>query len=213
MNNRYMNRAMLVAMAVCCSSISAKAPQSTMEKVSTKGQIVAVDSIELLHSSQEGQVVTKNLQAEIDRFTQSLDQAKLELDKLEKDLKDQEGILSTEALEAKKEEVKKKQEECDRTYAQREMKLRETIQRQQMQLRDKQMAVMNKVMEEKEWAAIVDKNTPGVLCVAKSMDVTDMMLKAINVDYEKSSAAKLKSPESTTGKVETEGRNKEIKVA
>lgn len=217
MNNRSQNIVMFVVIAGCSTYVLAKGASSVVEKPSMKGQIVAVDSIQLLHTSQEGQLVTKGLQAEIDSFTQSIDQAKLDLDKLESELKEQEAVLSKEALEAKQEEVRQKQEECDKTYAQREMKLRDSIQRQQTRLRDRHMAVMNKVMDKEGWAAIVDKNTPGVLCVAKNIDVTDMMLKQIDADYEGSLAPKQKSPESIVtakaGNVEPGTKSKEIKAA
>jgi hypothetical protein len=45
------------------------------------------------------------------------------------------------------------------------------------------MKVVNQEFEKQQWGLLIDKNTPGVLCVAKAIDKTDELLKKVDDAY------------------------------
>ncbi|MFH0898935.1 MAG: hypothetical protein V1855_05120, partial [bacterium] len=47
-----------------------------------------------------------------------------------------------------------------------------------------------KMFKEKNWGLLIDKNTPGVLCVNNAIDKTKDVLKLIDQDYDKTTEKK-----------------------
>lgn len=145
--------------------------------------LVSVDSILIMQKSKEGQLLTKKLQDEITTFQKEVALAQKEMGDLQKELTDNTAKFSKEQLELKSEELANKRKNLERKLADKEEKLKVNIQKEQITLRDKQMKVVNEEFEKQQWGLLIDKNTPGVLCVAKAIDKTEELLKKVDDSY------------------------------
>ena len=150
------------------------------------GKIVSIDSIEILQKSKEGKKLTDEIKKKINDYQEEMQKAQKEVAELEKEIKDKKDVLSKDAMEDKQRCVDDKKKELGGRLAQQEEALRLEIQSRQVQLRNKQLAVTNKMCEENAWGMAIDKNTPGVLFTAKSIDKTNEVLKKIDAVYDSS---------------------------
>lgn len=75
--------------------------------------------------------------------------------------------------------------------------MRGDIQKKQLALRERQQAVINEVFAQEKWSLLIDKNTPGVLCVAETIDQTPLVLAAVDAKYQETKAKKT-APKATT---------------
>lgn len=145
--------------------------------------LVSVDSILIMQKSKEGQQLTKKLQDEISGFQKEVALAQKEMGDMQKELGEKTTKLSKQELDLKNEELANKRKALERKLADKEEQLKVSIQKDQLSLRDKQMKVVNEEFEKQQWGLLIDKNTPGVLCVAKAIDKTDELLKKVDDAY------------------------------
>lgn len=145
--------------------------------------LVSIDSIKIMQQSKEGQQLTKKLQDEISTFQKEVALAQKEMGDLQKELAEKTVKLSKEELEVKNEELATKRRVLERKLADKEEQLKASIQKDQLTLRDKQMKIVNQEFESQSWGLLIDKNTPGVLCVAKAIDKTDEILKKVDAAW------------------------------
>ena len=109
---------------------------------------------------------------------------------LQEEITKKADLLSKEALQEKTELLARKKKDLERTLGDKEEALRAELQREQIKLRDKQMAVANTMCESECWALVIDKNTPGVLFVNKSIDKTKELLVKVDELFDKTNATK-----------------------
>lgn len=145
--------------------------------------LISIDSIKIMQQSKEGQQLTKKLQDEISTFQKEVAVAQKEMGDLQKELTEKTSKLSKEELDVKSEELANKRRALERKLADKEEKLKVSIQKDQLALRDKQMKIVNEEFEKQQWGLLIDKNTPGVLCVAKAIDKTEELLKKVDDAY------------------------------
>lgn len=146
--------------------------------------LVSIDSILIMQKSQEGQKLTKKLQDDISKFQNEVALAQKDMADLQKELAEKSTKLSKEELERKSDEIASKRKALERKLADKEEALKMSIQKDQLALRDKQMKVVNATFESEQWGLLIDKNTPGVLCVAKAIDKTDDLLKKVDAAFD-----------------------------
>lgn len=149
------------------------------------GKLVSIDSIEIMQKSKEGKKLSEDIKKKVADYQSFVQKAQKDLAALDKELKDKKDILSKDALETRKKAFEDKRKDLAGKIGRREEALRMEIQGKQMQLRDKQLAVAKKMFKDKKWGAMIDKNTPGVLFVADSIDKTKEVLKKIDIDFGK----------------------------
>ncbi|MBX9830538.1 OmpH family outer membrane protein [Candidatus Babeliales bacterium] len=152
--------------------------------------LVSIDSLMLMQESAEGKVLTEDIKSKVQKFQDYAKESNEKISKLEKEIEDQKEVLSEKALAEKTETLAQLKNAESKTLSLREQSLRQEIQKTQMQLHDKQRKVADRLMSEQNWGMIIDKNTPGVLCVSKAIDKTSDVLKALDAEYSKNETTK-----------------------
>ena len=175
----------------------------------TNLSIVSIDSLKIMQESNEGRDITAEIQKDIDSFQAQVQKSQQELMAMQEDLNKKTALLSQDALAEKTESITKKKKDLERELSDKEETLRGVIQRKQMALRDKQLKIAHEISEKEQWDMIVDKNTPGVLFASKSIDKTDVVLKAVNEKY----APQTTMTKQTTTMAKNKDAKKDIKVA
>lgn len=168
-----------------------------------KGKIVSIDSLMIMQKSLEGKELSGKIQQEIDSFQVEIKKAQQELADKQEALNKQSKVLSKDAFDLKAEELVNTRKNYERTFADKEEGLRASIQKQQIALRDRQMKVINNVFEQEGYAAILDKQAPGVLFVSNNIDKTDFVLKAVDEKFSSAKATLAKSSAVAETKVKT----------
>lgn len=151
------------------------------------GDLVSIDSLAIMQKSAEGKELVGKIQKEVDSFKEEVTKTQKELAEQQESLSKQAKVLSKEAVQEKREALEQSRKKLEREFADKEEALRGNIQRKQMALREKQLAVINEVFEKEGWTALIDKNTPGLLCVSNTIDRTDIVLKAVDAKYQANS--------------------------
>jgi Skp family chaperone for outer membrane proteins len=151
--------------------------------LAAKGEFVSIDSLMIMQKSQEGKELINSMQKDVEKFQNDLKKSQQDLASLQESISKQAKVLSKEAMADKSEEIVNKRKQLERQFADKEEALKLSFQRRQMALREHQLAVVNEVFEKESWAAVIDKNTPGLLCVASGIDRTDMVLAAVDQKY------------------------------
>ena len=187
--------------------LTAKTSSKNAAQASTRNKeaLVTIDSLQIIQKSKEGQKVTEKINKKVADYQAFVKKSQEELTTLQSEIAKKSEVLSRDALQEKTDELGRKKKQFERKIADREELLRLEIKREQVKLRDKHMTVANKIFEEKKWEMMVDKNTPGVLFVSKSIDVTDQVLKRVDDEFEDSLSKK--------SNVEDKKEKKELKRA
>jgi Skp family chaperone for outer membrane proteins len=155
------------------------------------GAIVSIDSIAIMQKSAEGKELAEKIKKEIEQFQDEVKNTQKDVNEMQEALGKQAKVLSKEAMAEKTEEVAQRRKKLEREFADKEEALRASIQRQQFALREKQLAVINEVFEQRnDVVALIDKNTPGLLCVKASIDETETYLKVVDEKYQSKTSAK-----------------------
>ncbi len=153
------------------------------EGASVKGGFVSVDSLAIMQKSLEGKELSGKIQQDIDSFQVDIKKAQKELSDKQEALNKQSKVLSKDAFDQKAEELNSTRKSYEMSFAAKEEQLRASIQKQQLALRDRQMKIIGGIFDKEGYAAIIDKNAPGVLFVSNTIDKTDDVLKAIDANF------------------------------
>lgn len=153
-------------------------------------KLVSIDSISIMQKSVEGKEITGKIQKDIDAFQEEVKLTQKELSDLQESLMKQAKVLSAEAMQEKSAELNKKRKTLEREFSEKEEVLRADIQKKQMALRERQQSVITEVFKKENWGLLIDKNTPGVLCVNEAIDETPMVLKAVDEKYQENKTQK-----------------------
>ncbi len=148
-------------------------------------KFMTIDSLYIIQTSKEGQVLTKEIQGKADALQAFIMQSQKELVDMQEELKNKKDVLSKDAIQEKVDALTAKKKRAELELSTKQDALRTEIQRKQVRLRDKQLSVTEKVFKAKNWGMLIDKNTPGVLCVNNAIDKTKELLKIIDAEYEK----------------------------
>ncbi len=161
----------------------------TFGKNSTK--VVSMNSILMMQKSKEGQKLSKEVQKAVEEFQAFAKNTQKELIDFQETISKQSKVLNKQALIGKGEKLAEMRKKAERELSDREEVLKRDMQGKHAILRNKQMMVANEVFEKKGLDLVIDRNTPGVLFVSKSIDVTDEILKVADVHYEKEIVEKI----------------------
>ncbi|MFC1894455.1 OmpH family outer membrane protein [Candidatus Dependentiae bacterium] len=167
---------------LCCISLSSNVSCTINKK---NPELVSIDSILLMQKSKEGKILAEKLQKDVDAFQNFAKNAQKEIVDYQQTVQKQAKALSKSALIEKGENLEKMRKTAERNLTDKETDLKRKIQREQAVLRNNQMTVVSEIFEEKKWGMLIDKNTPGVLFVANSIDKTDEVLKVVDEKYKK----------------------------
>jgi len=147
--------------------------------------VVSIDSIKLLQSSKEGQKVSNEIRKKIENFQQFVTKSQQDVAAMRQELGKQKkaGVLKKDVIEEKAQTIAARQKKIEREIADKEESLKLEVQRRQVKLRNKYVTLANRMCKENKWGMMIDKNTPGVLFVADSIDKTSEVLKRIDADF------------------------------
>jgi Skp family chaperone for outer membrane proteins len=202
----------MILCATACSVVLGLSSVVRAESTeSEKGKIVSLDSILLMQKSKEGQKLAQEIQGEVKKLEQAVAKSQKELADMEAGIRGKATVLSQETLQEKAEELNKTKKRLELELSSKEEDVRAKVQRKQIALREKQLAVISETFTNKGWMMLVDRNTPGVICVSDSIDKTDELLKIVDASYE----AKKASPSKTIVAKATEApeiKNQTIKT-
>ncbi len=179
----------LFAMNSVSATDVATAVQSKTTKLAAKEQAAPTkgtaffDSIYVLQASNEGKDLIKGIQKDVETFQSEFKQAQQSMVEAQESLNKQAKKLSAEALREKTEELAQKNKKSERDFAERQEQLRGLIEKKQVMLRQRQVGMISEELQKDGWSAILDKNTPGVYYVAKSLDKTEEALAKVNASY------------------------------
>jgi len=198
-----MKRLLAAAAALTISGVGSVHGEG--KTVLEQNKIVSIDSLAIMQKSLEGQEVTGKIQQKIDAFQVEIKKAQQELVDKQEALNKQAKVLSKDAFDLKAEELANTRKSYERTFADKEEQLRASIQKEQLALRDRQMKVIHNVFDQEGYAAIIDKNAPGVLFVSNSIDKTEHGVKAVDEKFAaaKKAATLAKSTATPEAKVKT----------
>ncbi len=196
---------LLLLTALSTGSVVTKQAKKVSEAINTIQnsaviQIASIDTIRLLKESKEGKELETVIKDEVQEFESYLKQAQGDLIAQQTSIKKQARVLSKEALRAKQKKLQRDQRDLQREVEDKREILSSKIQRQHVQLREKQLKIANKIREEKGWLLMVEKNAPSVLGIASNIDKTDEILAAVNEDYHIELAAAQKQKNKTEKK-------------
>jgi outer membrane protein len=162
-------------------------------------KLVSIDSISIMQKSIEGKEITSKIQKDIEAFQEEVKTTQKDLSDFQESLMKQAKVLSAEAMQEKSAELNNKRKKLEREFAEKEEALRADIQKKQLALRERQQSVINEVFKQEKWSLLIDKNTPGVLCVAETIDQTPLVLQAVDSKYQEGKAKKT-APKAATVK-------------
>ena len=175
-------------------------------------EIVSIDSLAIMQKSAEGQALAEKIKKEITSFQDDVQTAQKDLADKRDALSKQAKVLSEEAMQEKQTELTQKSKKLEREFADKEEALRSKLQKWQVALREKQLKIVDKLFAEKD-CSVIDKNTPGLLRVAKSTDKTEEVLVAVNDAY-KADKVTVKTDKATTKVAKSDSTKKSsLKVA
>ncbi len=157
------------------------------------GELVSIDSLAIMQKSIEGKELADKIRKEVDQFQEEVKTAQIELGQSQESLAKQSKVLSKESMQEKADELGQRRKEMERKLADKEEHLRARIQKYQVALHEKQRAVVSEVFGKEKWTAVIDKNTPGLLCVSDAIDQTEKVLKAVDAKYSASNDKKTKT--------------------
>ncbi len=175
------------------------------------GELVSIDSLAIMQKSIEGKELADKIRKEVDQFQEEVKTAQMELGQSQESLSKQSKVLSKESMQEKADELGQRRKEMERKLADKEEHLRARIQKYQVALHEKQRGVVNEVFEKEKWTAVIDKNTPGLLCVSAAIDQTEKVLKAVDAKYLASSDKK--APKKVAKATSKPAAKPELKIA
>ncbi len=163
-------------------SLTAGALQAATQAAAQK--IVSIDSVRLMQESKEGQALFADFEAERNKAVTELQEVEKDAKQLVDTLQKQQALLSADALREKRSEIERKEKQLTRKRDEIAEDLNTTFQGRQEALFTKQMTKARALFTEQKGAVLIDKRTPGVLAMNEDLDMTDDVLKAVNVDYD-----------------------------
>jgi outer membrane protein len=158
---------------------------STPAFANTAGKFGVVDMQQVILSVEEGKQARAALENEIKAKEAELQKQKEELDKMNKDWKDQAALLSEDAR------MKKQQEFQEKFLALRnsEMEFQANIKRKEQkatqQIAMKVAAVVDAIAKEKKLTGVFETNSAGLLYLEAPVDLTQQVI----TDYAKKGGA------------------------
>ena len=147
-------------------------------------KIVSIDSVRLMQESKEGQALFAEFEAERNKAVTELQEIETDAKKMVETLQKQQALLSADALREKRSEIERKEKQLTRKRDQIAEDLNTTFQGRQEALFTKQMSKARTLFTEQKGAVLLDKRTPGVLAISEDLDMTDDVLKLVNVDFD-----------------------------
>ncbi len=161
--------------------------------VAKNESLVCIDSVHIMQESKEGKILAEKLKAKINTYQELVKTSQQELASLQDEITKKSELLSKEALQEKTELLVSKRKDIEHNLTAKEEALRAELQREQVKLRETQLTVAKTLREEEKWGLTIDKNTPGVLFVDKSIDKTDEVLKKVDAMFDKTNSTKQQS--------------------
>jgi len=146
-------------------------------------ELVSIDSFAIMQKSKEGKEVMSSIQGDITSFQAEVQKAQKTIATEQENLEKQAKVLSKDALQEKTEKLANLRKKNEREFTDKEEQLRAAIQRKQMSLRERQLKTVNEVFEKEKWGVVIDKNSPGVLCISSAVDQTEKVLAAVDAKY------------------------------
>lgn len=155
------------------------------------GKFGVVDMQQVILSVEEGKAARAALENEIKAKEAELQKSKEELDKMNKEWKDQAALLSEDAR------MKKQQEFQEKFLALRnsEMEFQANIKRKEQkatqQIAMKVAAVVDAIAKDKKLTGVFETNSAGLLYLESPVDLTQLVI----TEYAKKGSAPAKAPE------------------
>jgi Skp family chaperone for outer membrane proteins len=170
----------LACAAACFSLVSVYA------ETTTKLETVVFDAGRLLQESTEGKIFAENVNKKIAEFQTFAKSSYEKLNNDQKELESKAKALSKEAYQEKVEKITQTKKDLDRTLEDKKSTIEKDIEKQKGLLGRKFMETAKSLFDKEGWGLLLERNMPGVVCVADGKDVTSKLVLAVNNDYAKS---------------------------
>lgn len=159
-------------------------------ETSTKLETVVFDAGRLLQESTEGKMFAESVNKKIVAFQTFAKTSYEKLSAEQKELETKRKALSQEAYQEKAEKITQSKKDLDRTLEDKKSLIEKDIEREKGKLGQKFMEIAKTLFDKEGWGLLLERNMPGVVCVADNKDVTGKLVLAVNTEYTKNNDAK-----------------------
>ncbi|MFQ5515660.1 MAG: OmpH family outer membrane protein [Myxococcota bacterium] len=145
-----------------------------------EARIAVVDGRRALIASNEGRAAEKALKRLMDEKKKAIEPEEAELKRLQEEFETQQYVLSPTAAQDRKLELIKRQRDLER----RIREAQDDFELEQRKLMQPLLAEVEKIVrelgEQKGFALVLEKSSPGVLYTADALDITDLVIERLN---------------------------------
>lgn len=151
-------------------------------------ETVVFDAPRLLQESKEGKIFAESVNKKIASFQEFAKSSYEKIATKQKDLDAKSKVLSKEAFQEKVEEIAQNKKELDRTLNDKKDSIEKDIEREKSKLGQKYMEIAKTLFDKEGWGLLLEKNMPGVVCVADGKDITSKLIVAVNQEFDNNKA-------------------------
>ncbi|KKQ32742.1 MAG: Outer membrane chaperone Skp (OmpH) [candidate division TM6 bacterium GW2011_GWF2_37_49] len=159
--------------SIMCSSLAATALET-----------VVFDAPKLLQESKEGKIFAENVNKKVASFQEFAKSSYEKIAAMQKDLDSKASVLSKEAVQEKIEAIGQKKKDLDRTLNDKKDEIEKNIEKEKSKLGQKFMGIAKTLFDKEGWGLLLEKNMPGVVCVADGKDITSKLIIAVNEEFD-----------------------------
>lgn len=149
-------------------------------------ETVVFDAPRLLQESKEGKIFAENVNKKIAEFQEFAKTSYEKIASMQKEFDAKAKVLSKEIAQEKIESIGQKKKDLDRVLADKKDTIEKDIEKEKSRLGQKFMGVAKTLFDKEGWGLLLEKNMPGVVCVADGKDVTSKLIVAVNEDFDNS---------------------------
>ena len=163
--------------SIVCSSLAATALET-----------VVFDAPRLLQESKEGKIFAESVNKKVASFQEFAKSSYEKIAAMQKDFDSKAKVLSKEAAQEKIEAIGQQKKDLDRTLNDKKDAIEKDIEKEKSKLGQKFMGIAKTLFDKEGWGLLLEKNMPGVVCVADGKDVTSKLIVAVNQEFDNNKA-------------------------
>ncbi|MBX7143200.1 MAG: OmpH family outer membrane protein [Oligoflexia bacterium] len=168
-----------IAKRIFCACL-AYSPAFTAAEMPAATAVYVVDMQRVLSESITGKAAQNNFKAEVQKRQLKMEQAQQELAKLQQEIQGQSALLSSQALQEKKERLTQRGREAEREMADMREELTRLNDQQIRKVIAETEAVIKKLSDKNGYQFVISKDESFVVFVDHKYDITDDVLKALD---------------------------------
>ena len=146
-------------------------------------KIAFVDLRRALNETNEGKRAMKKLQDEKDKLQKKIDQKEKSILDMQEKIKEQQNILSQEALQKKAQDYYTAMQELQQSYAQFQQELAAKEMKATQDILAKMEEIMAQIGKSEGYTMIYDRSSGAVVWAPAHLDLTDKLIQQYNAKY------------------------------